>query len=420
MAILPSVLMFGWEFPPFNSGGLGVACEGLSKALSASGVPLTFVLPIRIPISASWCKFVFANENDSLMTKEQISKLFAGYQSHVADSICVDGYGMPSGVSASISGSLVQRVRAYSEKASDIAKKHSHSVIHAHDWLTYPAGIAAKEVSKKPLVAHIHATEFDRSGSDSVNREIYNIEKEGFRRADMIVAVSGRTREKVITKYGISPEKVKVVHNGVEFVENGPDLPKDLEVLKRYGNSIILFVGRITLQKGPDYFVALAEKVLRFEPKTFFVVSGSGDMEGEMVREVARRGLSQNFIFSGFLRGEELQKVYRAADVFVMPSVSEPFGIVPLEAMLSDAPVLISKESGVSEVLSAALKSHFWDVDDMTDKVVAILRSKKLKNHLQVNGKREARGIHWGKAANSLIDIYNNLTSSFQPALQTV
>lgn len=416
---LPSVLMFGWEFPPFNSGGLGVACEGMSKALSSSGVPLTFVLPLKIPISASWCRFVFANEADAVgMTKDQITKLFAGYQSHAVDQVTLDKYGISSSIKPAISGSLVQRVKAYAQRAPAIAQKHNHSIIHAHDWLTYPAGIAAKEASGKPLVAHIHATEFDRSGSDSVNTEIFNIEKEGFKRADVVVAVSGRTRESVIKKYGIAPEKVKVVHNGVEFAESSTDLPSDLEVLKRYGNSIVLFVGRITLQKGPDYFVALAEQVLRFEPKTFFVVSGSGDLEGQMIREVAHRGLSQNFIFSGFLRGAELQKVFRAADVFVMPSVSEPFGIVPLEAMLSDAPVLISKESGVSEVLSTALKSHFWDVDDMTDKVVAILRNKKLKSHLQINGKKEARGVQWGKAAKSLIDIYNSMTPSFEPAFQ--
>lgn len=417
---LPSVLMFGWEFPPFNSGGLGVACEGLTKAISSAGVPLTFVLPLKVPVSASWCRFVFANQVDKNITKEAITKLFAGYNSHAVNSVTEIKYGISSAVPASISGSLLQRVKAYADRAPAIAKNNPHSLIHAHDWLTYPAGIAAKETSGKPLIAHIHATEFDRSGGDNVNSEIFRIEKEGFKKADLVVAVSGRTREKVIQKYGVAPEKVKVVHNGVEFQEGGRDLPQDLEVLKRYGNSIVLFVGRITLQKGPDYFVALAEKVLKFEPKTFFVVSGSGDMEGEMIREVARRGLSQNFIFCGFLRGEELQKVFRAGDVFVMPSVSEPFGIVPLEAMLSNAPVLISKESGVSEVLSTALKSHFWDVEDMTDKVVAVLRNKKLKNHLSVNGKREAKGIHWGHAAKSLVEIYKNLTIPMTPVFEVV
>jgi glycosyltransferase involved in cell wall biosynthesis len=372
----PSVLMFGWEFPPFNSGGLGVACEGMSKALVSGGVDLTFALPVKVPIGASWCKFVFGNEVDNI-TEANMIKLFSGYQSHT-DLVYTDKYGLP----ANISGSLIERVRAYARSAPRIAKANKHSIIHAHDWLTYPAGIVAKEISGRPLVAHIHATEFDRSGSDSVNSQIYNIEREGFRKADVVVAVSGRTREKVIQKYGIHPDKVKVVYNGIDFGDNNSNIELNLSQLKKSGASIVLFVGRITLQKGPDYFVSMAEKVLKHEPNTFFVVSGSGDMENEMIRMVAGRGLSSKFIFCGFLRGDELARVYKAADIFVMPSVSEPFGLVPLEAMISKVPVLISKESGVSEILSTALKSHFWDIDDMTDKVVSVLRHKKLKNHL--------------------------------------
>jgi len=399
--------MFGWEFPPFNSGGLGVACEGLSKALISSGVDLSFVLPFKIPICPPWCKFIFANESD-LMSEKQIKNLFAGYQSQI-DSSEIQKYGLPK----SISGDLMQRVRAYALAAGSIAKKNKHSVIHAHDWLTYPAGMVAKEVSGKPLVAHIHATEFDRSGSDKVNKEIFNIELEGFKKADAIVAVSNRTREKVIQKYGISSHKVKVVYNGIDFKNNSAVIEHNLERLKRNGASIVLFVGRITLQKGPDYFVAMAEKVLTYEPNTFFVVSGSGDMEEAMVRMVASRGLSSKFIFCGFLRGDELAKVYKAADIFVMPSVSEPFGLVPLEAMISEVPVLISKESGVSEILSSALKSNFWDIDDMADKVLSVLRHKKLQNHLSVSGRQEVKAIHWKKAAESLISVYNSLDDAF-------
>ncbi len=409
---LPNVLMFGWEYPPYNSGGLGVACEGMTKALSSSGVPLTFVLPVKVPISAKWCRFAFANETEIDVPDEYLKRLFAGYQSHSIDEIN-HKYGISKSVTSSISGSLIQRVKAYAERAPAIAKKYQHSVIHAHDWLTYPAGIAAKETTGKPLVAHIHATEFDRSGSDSVNREIFNIEMEGFKKADMVVAVSGLTRNMVIKKYGISPDKVKVVHNGIEFNNNSAAIEHNLESLKRTGASIVLFVGRITLQKGPDYFVQMAEKVLSYEPNTYFVVSGSGDMEGAMVRMVAQKGLSNKFIFCGFLRGEELSKVYKAADIFVMPSVSEPFGLVPLEAMISEVPILISKESGVSEVVSTALKSHFWDIDDMTDKVVSVLRHKKLRGHLSTNGKKEVKSIHWKKAADSLISLYNSLDNAF-------
>ena len=406
----PSVLMFGWEFPPFNSGGLGVACEGLSKALASSGVDLTFVLPFKIPVSAPWCKFVFANESTDVLIESQIKGLFSGYNSH---SINVQNCKIQdNGLPEAISGDLIERVRAYALKAGAIAKKNKHSVIHAHDWLTYPAGIEAKKATGKPLVVHIHATEFDRSG-DNVNKDIFNIELRGFNEADAIVAVSEHTKRKVVSKYGIAPEKVKVVHNGIEFKNNFSLVERNLNNLKKYGNAIVLFVGRITMQKGPDYFVAMAEKVLAHAPKTFFVVSGSGDMEGEMIRMVANRGLSSKFIFCGFLRGEELNQVYKAADIFVMPSVSEPFGLVPLEAMISEVPVLVSKESGVSEVISAALKSHFWDTDDMADKVISVLRHKKLGKHLVANGREEVKTIHWKKAADSLISVYNSLDNAF-------
>lgn len=405
---LPSVLMFGWEFPPFNSGGLGVACEGLSKALVSSGVDLTFVLPFKIPVSPPWCKFVFADESTDFTNEKQIRSLFSGYQSH-SESSKTQKYGLPK----HISGSLMERVRAYAMAAGAIAKKNKHSVIHAHDWLTYPAGMAAKEASGKPLVVHVHATQFDQSGGNNVNKEVYEIEKMGMHTADLVVAVSGRTKNKVVEKYGISPEKVKVIHNGVDFQKSNGAIPKTLNEIKSNGGKIVLFAGRITLQKGPDYFVSMAEKVLRYEPKTFFVVSGSGDMEEAMIRQVANLGISDRFIFCGFLRGEELATIFKVADIYVMPSVSEPFGILPLEVMISDTPVLISKESGVSEVVSCVLKSHFWDIDDMTDKVLSVLRHEKLKNHLSVNGREEVKAIHWKKAAESLISVYNSLDNAF-------
>lgn len=406
--------MFGWEFPPYNSGGLGVACEGMTKALSASGVPMTFVLPVKVPIFAKWCKFIFADESE-ILTEKQIKNLYAGYASQIVSEENKK-YGLP----AAIAGGLVERVRAYALRAPAIAQKNFHSVIHAHDWLTYPAGIAAKETSGKPLVAHIHATEFDRSGSDNVNQIIYDIEREGFRKADVIVAVSQRTKNKVVEKYGILPNKVRVVYNGIEFNDNNAGLEQNLEKLKAGGAKIVLFVGRITLQKGPDYFVSMAQKVLEHEPDTYFVVSGSGDMESQMIRSVAVRGISKNFIFCGFLRGGELDRVYKAADMFVMPSVSEPFGLVPLEAMQSEVPVLVSKESGVSEILSAALKSHFWDVDDMADKVISVLRHPKLEKHLSKSGHEEVKNISWNKAAKSLVSLYTSLVPDFEYAFNPV
>jgi glycogen synthase len=311
----------------------------------------------------------------------------------------------------------MQRVKAYAEKAPDIARKNPHSVIHAHDWLTYPAGIAAKEASGKPLVVHVHATQFDQCAGDDINREVYEVEKAGMNAADMVVAVSNKTREKIIEKYGISPDKVKVVHNGVEFKKSDGGITSFVKKIKESGGKIVLFAGRITVQKGPDYFVAMADKILKYEPNTFFLISGSGDMEEYMVREVASRGIADKFIFCGWLRGEELARIYRDSDIYVMPSVSEPFGILPLECMISDTPVLISKESGVSEVVSCALKSNFWDVDDMADKVISVLRHQKLKNHLTVYGREEVKAIHWKKAADSLISVYNSLDNAFSMLL---
>jgi glycosyltransferase involved in cell wall biosynthesis len=318
-------------------------------------------------------------------------------------------YGLPEYVS----GNLVERVRAYALKAPAVAHKNKHSVIHAHDWLTYPAGIAAKEASGKPLVVHVHATEFDRSGSDNVNKEIFDIKREGLRRADAIVTVSNRTRDTVIKKYEIPAEKIRTIYNGVEFQKSAGNAPELIAQIKKRGGKIVLYAGRITLQKGPDYFVSLAKKILDYEPDAFFVVSGSGDMEDYMVREVSKLGIAKNFIFCGFLRGQELATIYRESDIYVMPSVSEPFGILPLECMISDTPVLVSKESGVSEVVSCALKSHFWDIDDMADKVVSVLRHRKLQNHLSVNGRTEAKEIHWKKAAQSLISLYNSFDDAF-------
>lgn len=402
----PKVLMFGWEFPPYNSGGLGVACEGLSKALSASGVDLTFALPFQMPSTPSWCKFAFPDiSKNKKIKKEDISAMFAGYGSHNKLN-----NNSPEFVRAS--RSLMDRVLAYEHDATYIAMNNDHSIIHAHDWLTYPAALSAKRVSQKPLIAHVHATEFDRSGGDSVNREIYNIEKSTLKVADKIVTVSNRTKNIVSDRYGIQKDKIHVVYNGVDFTEQ-KNIDDIKDIIKKGDNGVVLFVGRITFQKGPEYFVNMAEKVLSKRPNTLFVVSGSGDMEDYMVGLVAKRGLSSKFIFCGFLRGEELTKIYNSADIFVMPSVSEPFGIVPLEAMCANVPVLVSKESGVSEIISHALKSHFWDIDDMADKVVSVLNYKNLKNKLSLEGNKEVRNIHWKKAADSLISVYNSLDNAF-------
>lgn len=387
--------MFGWEFPPYNSGGLGTACEGLSRALVSTGVELIFVLPRTANLSSEAMRFRFAGiENLKVRTITSYLYPYITATSKEASGI----YGR----------NLLDEVKLYAERAADIAREEVFDVIHAHDWLAFPAGLAAQAVSGRPLVVHVHATEFDRGGGNGVNQQVYNIEREGMQQAQKVITVSDWTKQMVIKHYGVAPEKIEVVHNGIEVNGFSP-LPAALQKLRAAGHKIVLFVGRITLQKGPDYFVRAAQKVLAYEPKTLFVMVGSGDMEGQVIRLVSELGLGDKFIFPGFLRGEELNQIYQSADLYVLPSVSEPFGITPLESVANGTPVLISKQSGVSEVLAHALKVDFWDVDEMANQIIAVLHHPALHHLLSEYGKQEVGKITWGLAARKCLDIYNNL-----------
>jgi glycosyltransferase involved in cell wall biosynthesis len=394
------VLMFGWEFPPHNSGGLGTACFGLTKALSGDA-EVVFVLPKKVPVNSKFAKMVFANQRsmkvrhvDTLLypyiTEERYNDEYRTHHDNV--------YG----------SSLMEEVRRYAHKAGAIAVSENCDVIHAHDWLAYLAGIEAKKATGKPLVVHVHATEFDRTGGNGVNEEVYAIERAGIAAADAVIAVSQWTKNILVSKYGVAPEKVTVVHNGVDL-EEIKRIPSRLQGLKDAGNKIVLFVGRITLQKGPDYFIRAAKRVLEYRPNTMFVVSGSGDMEYQMIRQAASAGISDKVLFAGFLRGEDLNSVYQAADLYIMPSISEPFGITPLEALANGTPVLISHQSGVSEVLNHALKTDFWDIDAMADKIISTLDHPALYENLRSNGYREVEKNSWAVAAGKCLSLYNRL-----------
>lgn len=395
--------MFGWEFPPYNSGGLGVACWGLTKALTNLGIEVKFVLPKKFDIKNSHCKILFADPSG-------ISII--GVNSLLSPYITSEEYELKKGVTGDFYGhSLQEEVLRYALLSRDLALSQEFDVIHAHDWLSFLAGIEAKKVSGKPLVVHVHATEYDRVGSGEVNRFVYDIEKKGMETADRIIAVSQFTKDILTDKYGIDEDKINVVHNGIDegdyISETGT--PEAVKRLKAHGNKIVLFVGRITLQKGPDYFVKMARRVLEHYPNVYFVVSGSGDMEGRVIQEVARLGISTRFIFTGFLRGEDLNSVYRSADIYIMPSVSEPFGITPLEAVANGAPALISKQAGVAEVLTHTLRVDFWDTDEMANKVVSALKHESLRKTLGENSKEELKRINWNEAAQKCIMLYNEL-----------
>ena len=379
--------MFGWEFPPHIAGGLGTACYGMTRGLARNGVEVVFVMPRAYgDEDQRFARVVNASDVETIGTRdhefseELLEKVsFIHIDSNMLPYISPEEYAayhdefVRSGrthewtdvwrqrytFSGKYGANLMEEVARYAMVAAQVAKdlEGQFDVIHAHDWLTYFAGIAAKRVSGKPLVVHMHATEFDRSG-ENINRRVYAIEKAGMQAADRVIAVSELPRRIVLGKYGNPAEKVVTVHNAVRFGESEEAVPE-----RAVKDKVVTFLGRITYQKGPDYFVEAAAKVLQRVPDVRFVMAGSGDLMNHVVRRVAQLGIADRFHFTGFLKGGEVQRMFRLSDVYVMPSVSEPFGISPLEAMRSGVPVIISRQSGVAEVLDYAIKVNYWDVD---------------------------------------------------------
>ncbi|WRQ33856.1 glycosyltransferase family 4 protein [Bacteroidales bacterium MB20-C3-3] len=423
------VLMFGWEFPPHISGGLGTACFGLTKGLSNMDVEVLFVMPsasgdedqksVKI-INASDIE-ISHNVGDVKTFLENVQFLRVGtnmvpyldpeqFTEMVEKSKKgqVKSYKSFLGQKYKFSGkygsNLMEEVSRYAMVAAEIAKTQEFDVIHAHDWLTYLAGIAAKKLTGKPLVVHVHATEFDRSG-ENINTLVYDLEKRGMKEADMVIAVSNLTRNIVISKYGIHPSKVVTVHNAVDF-----DGFEQMEIDSRIDEKIVTFLGRITYQKGPEYFIEAAAKVLKRYPNVRFVMAGSGDLLNRSIRRVAKLGIATKFHFTGFLRGEDVKRMFAFSDVYVMPSVSEPFGISPLEAMRSNVPTIISKQSGVAEVLHHAIKVDFWDIDALADSIYGLLAYPALSSTAVKNGLNEVNALRWDNAAFKIKEIYTQLS----------
>jgi glycogen synthase len=319
------------------------------------------------------------------------------------------GKPFPEGA-AVYSPDLIAEVMRYGRAAGAIAEESSCDIIHAHDWMTVPAALNARRISGKPLVLHIHSLEYDRSG-ENVNPEIRAIEREGLERADRIIAVSHRTRRMIEELYGADPGKIAVVYNAVTRAE-----ADRIYRVERRGTpreeKVVLYLGRITFQKGPDYFIEAAALVLKALPEARFVMAGAGDMMRQMIELVGSRGIGNRFHFTGFLQGEEIERIFSLSDLYVMPSVSEPFGISPLEAMLYDVPVIISRQSGVSEILKHALKVDFWDVRDIAGKIIAVLKHPVLAGEMAQKAREELRKIRWETAAERITEIYRQATAS--------
>lgn len=426
------VLMFGWEFPPHIAGGLGTACYGIVKGLAYNGVQTMFVMPSasgdedrsaadiinasEIPVEVSSTmnvddfldKVQFVHIGTNMvpyldpaefhsLVEEDRKRQIRDFSIH---------YGQTYKFSGKYGSNLMEEVARYAMVGGTIAMTHKgeFDVIHAHDWLTYMAGIAAKRLSGKPLVVHVHATSFDRSSDNNIDTRVYDIEKRGMEAADRVITVSDLTRNIVITKYGIDPSKVVTVHNAVDFSGRS-----EIQVERGVKEKVVTFLGRITFQKGPEYFIEAAAKVLKKCKNVRFVMAGSGDMMNRSIRQVARLGISDRFHFTGFLRGAEVQKMFALSDVYVMPSVSEPFGISPLEAMRSGVPSVISRQSGAAEVLKYAFKVDFWDVDAMADEIYALLQYPALADFASKYGYDEVNTLKWNNAAAKIKSVYESV-----------
>ena len=428
--------MFGWEFPPHIAGGLGTACYGMTQGLARNDVEVIFVMPkasgdederfVKVvnasDVEARYCDSSIEGADDIMrkisfihidsnmvpyISPEEFATYREGYERTGRKfwEKQGDSWTQRYTFSGKYGANLMEEVARYAVVAAEVARQleGQFDVIHAHDWLTYFAGIAAKRVSGKPLVVHMHATSFDRSSSDNIDTRVYEIERAGMAAADMVIAVSNLTRNIVINKYNIEPEKVVAVHNAVQFAENDNPLPK-----RGVEDKIVTFLGRITFQKGPDYFVEAAAKVLKQVPNVRFVMAGSGDMMNHVIRRVARLGIADRFHFTGFLRGADVDKMFQLSDVFVMPSVSEPFGIAPLEAMRSNVPVIISKQSGVAEVLDYAVKVDYWDVDAMADAIYGLVNYPALSKMFAEKGLEEVTSLKWNHASAKIKKVYED------------
>lgn len=414
-------LMFGWEFPPHILGGLGTASYGLTKGMAMQpDMEICFVIPKPFGDEDQSFLKILGVCNTPVVYKdvswEHLQSRFGAYMSpqdyyDLRDHIYADFrylYTNDLGCiefSGRYPDNLLEEINNYSICAGVIARTRSFDIIHSHDWLTYPAGIHAKQVSGKPLVIHVHATDFDRSRGN-VNPDVYRIEKDGMDHADHIICVSNLTRETVISKYYQDPRKVSTVHNAVEPVSRQIET---LEPQRSTDQKVVTFLGRITMQKGPEYFVEAAYRVLQRAKNVRFVMAGSGDMMDAMIRLAARRGIADKFHFPGFQKGIQVYKMLKSSDVYIMPSVSEPFGISPLEAMQVGVPSIISKQSGCAEILNNVIKTDYWDIEAMADAIYSIITYPAMYEHLRIEGKREVDEIKWEYAGQKVRQIYDKV-----------
>jgi len=438
------ILMFTWEFPPFISGGLGMACYGMVKSLLKLGIKIDLILPtkdivyfpLEKPEDVDDLHVVFLEPHKQKeyskikFTTQQERLDFLGITQHpesyirlqdvqqfysilhhetVEKSNFVENEQLLEEVFMKLTGDedLIKKVQEYTIRAHKIAESLSFNLIHAHDWLCYPAGMLAKKLSGKPLVVHIHATEYDRAGGPGDDR-VHKIEYAGMTYAEKVIAVSQYTAQMIMSRYMIDSGRIRIVHNAFTVQTS-----MDSEKIRIFKGPTILFLGRITLQKGPDYFLDVAEKVLKVSPDAHFIVAGTGDMGRKLLRKSASLKLKNRFLFTGFLNRNQVERILKASDIYVMPSVSEPFGIAPLEAMAYGVTTIISKQSGVAEVVNNAFKVDFWDIERMAETICYLINNPDVCNKMGINSKEEVNHILWDEAANKIRNVYANVISEY-------
>jgi glycosyltransferase involved in cell wall biosynthesis len=410
------VLMFGWEFPPRVSGGLGVACEGLVRGLIELETDVTLVLPRGYPEGRSGRLRIVASERprtertvagDRSVRIRRIPSALRPYGPGLAEILPASPASTPDRAAAAeregdpYGPDLEREVARYAAAAARIAAREACDVIHAHDWLTFPAGLEARRVLRRPLVLHVHSTELDRGGP-SGNPFIREVERRSLAEADRVIAVSGYTAGLLEREYGVSRERLRVVHNAIDAAPGDP-------APERRRAPIVLFAGRITRQKGPDYFVEAAARVAAERADVRFVVAGAGDLEAAMAERVRSAGLSRRFRFPGFLPPEALDRLYARARVFVLPSLSEPFGLAALEALRHGTPAIVTRSAGVSEVVRHVLRVRFGDVEDLASKILSVLAFEPLRRSLSVRGRAEVGRLSWRDAAARCVAVYQEL-----------
>lgn len=389
------ILMLGWELPPHNSGGLGTACFQLCKELAGSGVGIDFILPYDADHGIDFMNVLPAVDQ----TVDEFPGLLAAYDSR--------NY---AGLTNQIQGDLLSQTTQYEIGVEKIAKFAEFDVIHAHDWLTFKAGLKAKQISGKPLIVHVHATEYDRAGAKRGNPLVEEIEYNAMSLADKIIAVSDYTKQVIVDRYDIPADKIEVVHNSIDITAynalSDENVFRYLEVMKKNGWSVIGNIGRLTIQKGLSNLLTAVKKVIEKAPKTILLIVGSGDMKEELIMLSAELGIASNVIFVEFLRGQAHRNAFEICDIFAMPSVSEPFGITPLEAIGFGVPALVSNQSGVAEVLKNVLRVDYWDVDKMADQLHTAVTSSEMRKVLKDESYKEFEKMSWQASARKLKELY--------------